>query len=92
MKKVALIPVITGFLLAGCAQTALQADYGRSVQLMSENQVYDPTTLTRPSLTAVNGADPDMLNLAVTTMRTQAGEHKEVARPIVVNIGGQGGQ
>jgi hypothetical protein len=92
MKKVALIAVITGFSLAGCAQSALQADYGRSVQLMSENQVYDPTTLTRPSLTAVNGADPDMLNLAVTTMRTQATDRKEVSRPIVLSIGGQGGQ
>jgi hypothetical protein len=92
MKKVALIAVITGFSLAGCAQSALQADYGRSVQLMSENQVYDPTTLTRPSLTAVNGADPDMLNLAVTTMRTQAIDRKEVSRPIVLSIGGQGGQ
>src|SRR5712672_1918384 len=66
MKKVALIPVIIGFSLAGCAQSALQADYGRSVQLMSENQVYDPTTLTRPSLAAVQGADPNMLDLAVT--------------------------
>jgi hypothetical protein len=78
--------------LAGCAQSALQADYGRSVQLMSENQIYDPTTLTRPSLAAVQGADPNMLDLAVTTMRTQAAEHKEVSKPIVVNIGGQGGQ
>jgi hypothetical protein len=92
MKKVALIPVITGFSLAGCAQSALQADYGRSVQSMSENQVYDPTTLTRPGLTAVNGADPDMLNLAVTTMRTQAVDRKEVSKPIVLSIGGQGGQ
>ena len=92
MKKVALIPVITGFLLAGCAQSPLEADYGRSVQLMSENQVYDPTTLTRPSLAPVQGADPNMLDLAVTTMRTQAAERREVPKPIVVNIGGQGGQ
>jgi hypothetical protein len=40
----------------------------------------------------VAAADPDMLNLAVTTMRTQAVDRKEVSRPIVVNIGGQGGQ
>jgi hypothetical protein len=92
MKNVALIPVIIGFSLVGCAQTPLEADYGRSVQLMSENQVYDPTTLTRPSLAAVNGADPDMLNLAVTTMRTQAVDRKEVSKPIVLSIGGQGGQ
>jgi hypothetical protein len=92
MTKAALITVITGLSLAGCAQTPLEADYGRSVQLMSENQVYDPTTLTRPSLAAVNGADPDMLNLAVTTMRTQAVDRKEVSKPIVLNISGQGGQ
>ena len=88
MKKVALIPVIIGFSLAGCAQTPLEADYGRSVQLMSENQVYDRTTLTRPSLT-VAAADPDMLNLAVTTMRTQEVDRKQVSRPIILSIGGQ---
>jgi hypothetical protein len=92
MKKVALIPLITGFSLAGCVQSMLEADYGRSVTLMTENQVYDPTTLTRPSLAPVQGADPNMLDLAVTTMRTQAVERKEVSKPIVVNIGGQGGQ
>jgi len=91
MKKVALIPVIAGFSLAGCAQSALQADYGRSVRLMSESQVYDHTTLTRPSL-SVAAADPDMLNLAVTTLRTQEIDRKEVSKPIVLSIGGQGGQ
>jgi hypothetical protein len=88
MKKVALISVITGFSLAGCVQSPLQADYGHSVTLMTENQVYDPTTLTRPSLAPVQGADPNMLDLAVTTMRTQAVERREVSKPIVVNIGG----
>jgi hypothetical protein len=88
MKKVALIPVITGLSLAGCVQSPLQADYGHSVTLMTENQVYDPTTLTRPSLAPVQGADPNMLDLAVTTMRTQAVERREVSKPIVVNIGG----
>ena len=88
MKKVALIPLITGLSLAGCVQSPLQADYGHSVTLMTENQVYDPTTLTRPSLAPVQGADPNMLDLAVTTMRTQAVERREVSKPIVVNIGG----
>jgi hypothetical protein len=88
MNRTALIAMIGGFSLTGCVPSALQADYGRSVQLMTENQVYDQTTLTRPSLKAVEGADPDMLNLAVTTMRTQAVDRKEVSKPIVVNIGG----
>ena len=88
MRRTALIVMLSGFSLAGCAPSALEADYGRSVQLMTENQVYDQTTLTRPSLRAVEGADPDMLNLAVTTMRTQAVDRKEVSKPITVNIGG----
>jgi hypothetical protein len=89
MRQIALIVLSSGFSLAGCAPpSGLQADYGRSVQLMTENQVYDQTTLTRPSLKAVEGADPDMLNLAVTSMRTQAVDRKEVSKPIVVNIGG----
>jgi len=88
MRRSALIAMLSGFSLAGCAPSALQADYGRSVQLMTENQVYDPTTLTRPSSKAVEGADPDTLNLAVTTLRTQAVDRKEVSKPIVVNIGG----
>jgi hypothetical protein len=88
MRRIALIALLSGFSLAGCAPSALQADYGRSVQMMTENQVYDPTTLTRPRLAAVEGADPDMINLALTTMRTQAVDRKEVSKPIVVNIGG----
>src|SRR5260370_36746037 len=88
MRHTALIAILGGFSLAGCAPSALQADYGRSVQLMTENQVYDPTTLTRPSLKAVEGADPDMINLAATTMRTQAVDRKEVPKPIIVNVGG----
>ena len=88
MRGTALIVMLSGFSLAGCAPSALEADYGRSVTLMAENQVYDQTTLTRPSLRAVVGADPDMLNLAVTTLRTQAVDRKEVSKPIIVNIGG----
>src|SRR5579859_4584572 len=89
MRGTALSVMMIGFSLAGCAPSALQADYGQSVRLMTENQVYDQTTLTRPSLKAVESADPDMLNLAVTTMRTQAVDRKEVSKPIIVNIGGQ---
>jgi hypothetical protein len=92
MKNIALMIVIAGFALTGCAPTRLEADYGRSVTLLTNYQVYDRATLTRPSLAAVESADPDMLNLAVTTMRTQATDRKDVAKPIVLSIGGQGDQ
>jgi uncharacterized protein YgiB involved in biofilm formation len=92
MRISLLIPVMAGFLLAACARSALETDYGSSFRSMNENQVYDSTTLTRPSFAAVEGADPIMIDLAVTTMRTEAADRKEVPKPLVVSIGGQGGQ
>ncbi len=92
MKHIALIAVITGFGLAGCAASPMAADYGHSVAQMTENQVYDRTTLTRPSTAAVEGADPDMLNAAVTAMRIPPTERKEVSKPLIINVGGSGGQ
>jgi hypothetical protein len=89
MKHFALIAVTAGFALSGCEATPLQADYGRSVAQMTENQVYDRTTLTRPSAAAVEGADPDLLNAAVTAMRIPPSDRKEVSKPLIVNIGGQ---
>jgi hypothetical protein len=80
------------FILAGCAPTPLEADYGHSVRQLSEQQVYDPSTLTKPSTAAVVGADPDMINVGLTTMRTQATDRKEVAKPVSISIGSQGGQ
>ena len=92
MKHFALIAVIAGFALAGCAASPMAADYGHSVAQMTENQVYDRTTLTRPSRVAVEGADPDMLNAAVTSMRTPPTDRKETLKPQIINVGGQGGQ
>ena len=92
MRHFALIAVIAGFTLAGCESSPLKDDYGHSVAQMTENQVYDRTTLTRPSTAAVEGADPDMLNAAVTAMRIPPTERKEVSKPLIINVGGQGGQ
>jgi hypothetical protein len=92
MKHFALIAVIAGFGLVGCAASPLEADYGHSVAQMTENQVYDRTTLTRPSAAAVEGADPDMLNAAVTSMRIPPSDRKEIPKPLIINVGGSGGQ
>jgi hypothetical protein len=92
MKHFALIAVIAGFGLAGCAASPLEADYGHSVAQLTENQVYDRTTLTRPSAVAVEGADPDMLNAAVTSMRIPPSDRKEIPKPLIINVGGSGGQ
>jgi len=89
MKHFALIALTAGFALAGCETTPLQADYGHSVAEMTENQIYDRTSLTRPSALAVEGADPDLLNAAVAAMRIPPSDRKEISKPVIINVGGQ---
>jgi len=91
-NPVIIASAIVGIGLAGCAATPLEADYGRSFRQMSENQVYDPATLATPNGAAVEGADPNMIELAVKTMRTEKIDRAKVAQPLVVNIGGQGSE
>jgi len=89
MKHFALIAVIAACTLTGCGMTPLQADYGRSVTQMTDNQVYDRAASTHPSTAPVEGADADLLNAAVTQMRIPASDRKEVSKPLIINIGGQ---
>jgi hypothetical protein len=93
MRDLTLLAVVVSVALGGCgATTPLEADYGQSVKQMNENQVYDHATLVRPSVVAVEGADPDMLSLAVKTLRTETTDRQKVSQPLVISIGGQGGQ
>jgi len=89
MKHLALIVLTAACALAGCETSPLQADYGRSVAQMTDNQVYDRTALTHPSEAAVEGADPDLLNAAVAAMRIPPTDRKEVSKPVIINVGGQ---
>jgi len=90
MKHFALIAVTTvGLALAGCSATPLEADYGQSVRQMTDNQVYNPAASTHPSAAAVEGADPDVLNAAVAAMRSPPTDHKDVSKPLIINVGGQ---
>jgi hypothetical protein len=93
MKIIACIPLLAGLGLVACATpTPLEADYGQSVKQMTENQVYEPSTLWRPSAAAVEGADPAVLEQAIKAMRTEKTDRSQVAQPLVINIGGQAGQ
>jgi hypothetical protein len=77
--------------LSGCAATTpLEADYGHSVKQMTEYQVYDRSTLSRPRAAPVEGADPDMINLAVQSLRTEKVDRTQVSQPMTINIGSQG--
>lgn len=92
MQVLTLLAVVGSLALSGCGATPLEADYGQSFKQMSENQVYDRATLVRPSVVAVEGADPDALTLAVKTLRAEAADRKQVSQPLVISIGGQGGE
>ena len=93
MKRILLLLLVTGALavgFTGCAsKTRTEASYGNAVREMISAQVADPTTLTNPSTAPVNGADPDMVNLAVNTLRTEVAKPADVKRDIVVRLGGK---
>lgn len=90
MHKLALATAATALALGGCAQTPLEADYGQSVKQMNTYQVYDRRTLFKPSAAPVEGADPDMINLAVQSLRTEKVDRTQVNQPLTINIGAQG--
>lgn len=92
MRALAFIPAAASLALGGCAASRLETDYAHSVRQMTENQVYDRATLTRPRAAPVEGADPDMLNLAVQTLRMEKVDRTQVSQPMTINIGSQGQQ
>ena len=92
--KLALMASLAALALGGCAQTPVEADYGQSFKQMMRYQVYDRSALFKPSTRPVEGADPDMLNLAVQSLRTEKIDRTQVAQPLNISIGGpqSGGQ
>jgi hypothetical protein len=90
MRNLTLIAAAAVLVLSGCATSPLEADYGHSVKRMTEYQVYNRSTLTAPRAAAVEGADPDMINLAVQTLRTEKVDRTQVSQPMTINIGSQG--
>ena len=90
MKK--LIPVIAlAVACVACSSrpTHLEADYRTSVRQMINAQAADPTTLANPSAAVVTGADPDMVNTAIETMRGHVAKPEDVQRDIVLKVGGK---
>jgi len=92
MRHLAAAAAAAGLALGGCAQTPLEADYGNSVRQMQTYQVYDRRTLYKPSAAPVEGADPDMLNLAVQSLRTEKVDRSQISQPMTINTGGGNGQ
>lgn len=84
------LAVLGAATLTGCNTTPLESDYGQSVKQMQQAQVFDRTTLTNPSTAAVEGADPEMLNMAVQSLRAEPSDRTKIAQPMTISIGGNG--
>jgi hypothetical protein len=92
MNKWMTMALFAALSAVGCQTSPVASDYGRSVRQLNTNQVYNPATIATPSAAAVEGADPEMLALAVKTLRTEATDRSKVAQPLVINVGSSGGQ
>jgi hypothetical protein len=88
MRNLAL--VAAGLALVGCAATPTEADYGHSFKQMTENQVYNRATLSKPSAAPVEVADPNVINLAVQSLRAEKVDRSQVSQPMTINIGQSG--
>lgn len=87
MNRLIAVIVLTALCTACASQ--LQADYRKSVNEMIQGQTANPATLTNPSSAVVTGADPDMVNVAIETMRGHVAKPEDVQRDIVLKVGGK---
>lgn len=78
---------IVALSVASCAASRVDANFGDAVQSNVEAQVYDPATLTNPSLEAVEGTDGQRMETVMEEHRGQAGDRDAVSSPIIINVG-----
>jgi uncharacterized lipoprotein len=79
--------------LAGCSTTALQDDYGNSLDSLIKAQTANAATLSSPSTATVTGVDPDYAGKVVDEMRKGVSKHEDFKkRPIDMTLlGVEGG-
>ena len=74
---------------AGCAtKDGTEADFGKSVRQMTEQQIFDMNAATSPDPNAVLGGDPDRLNNTLDGHRKDVAKPSSVAAPVTINVGG----
>lgn len=78
-------------MLAACAsQSRTEADFGTSVNVVTNAQVYDEAAALYPDSEAVLGGDPDQLNNAVEGHRKESAGTASTQSPVNINIGRSG--
>lgn len=78
--------------LAGCASTELQDNWGESSASLITAQTANPESLTNPSTAIVTGVDGEYVYKAIEEMRNDVTKPEEVKQPIQMTLWGQGGQ
>jgi len=79
-------------LLAGCASTATQDNWGQASASLITAQTANPATLTSPSEAIVTGVDGEYAYKVIDEMRKDVAKPEEVKQPIQMTLWGQGGQ
>lgn len=76
-------------LIPACSTSRVEEEHGRAVRQMINAQTYDVKTLTNPSSAPVEGADPDMVNAAITVFKENVSRPEEIGKPITIQLGSE---
>lgn len=79
-------------LVAGCASTALQENWGEAAGSLITAQTANPDSLSNPSTATVTGVDGEYAYKVIEAMRKDVAKPEEVKQPIQMTLWGQGGQ
>ncbi len=78
--------------LAGCATTQTEEQWGAAAASLITAQTANPATLTSPSTALVEGVDGEYAAKVIAEMRKDVAKPTEVKEPIQMTIWGQGGR
>ena len=76
-------------LAAGCASNdpeVIEGDFGNSVRNMVQGQAADPSKMSAPEETGVEGADGPLMNEGLKAMRGSVAKPENVKQDIVINV------
>lgn len=86
------VSLLAALLLGGCAnqETLTERNFGESVRNMVRAQTYDPSTLSNPDSTPVDGTDGQKIETAIETYRSgSTGNPQAVGNEIQISVGGR---
>ena len=80
--------VVATLVVAGCANTFSDEDYGRSVQQMVQSQTFDPAAASNPPEMPPPVTDAERLKNALDVYRKDVAKGTtEVKQPVIFEVG-----